>query len=239
MGLPPELPSSERDRAASGRGHHPPRRPSTGTGSQKSRTSAPSSSSNRPASPPCGRWLDACAGAGGKTLQLAGLLGRDGQASMRTTSESDALLTGYGCERSAPGLSGRRSPSFQGPAGDYDGVLVDAPLLQAPEPGGVRPISRQSRLPKPCARRRRGSWNCSPPIRRAPASRRTPHLRHLLALPKRKRGSGGRVPPKNSDYAPVHSAHLLGGERRGAGTYFWPNSHDGDGFFEQRSLRRR
>jgi 16S rRNA (cytosine967-C5)-methyltransferase len=82
------------------------------------------------------RWLDACAGAGGKTLQLARLLGADGsvhafdirasaldelrQRSTRIARSPRGSLDdmGVGTIRVLPPAS---------PEGAYDGVLVDAP----------------------------------------------------------------------------------------------------------------
>lgn len=89
-----------------------------------------------------GHWLDACAGAGGKTLQLAGLLGPSGKIDAHDV-RPDALRE---LERRAHragmtvGSSASRGPG--GPHGDprfatvklvgpltqaYDGVLIDAP----------------------------------------------------------------------------------------------------------------
>ena len=69
-------------------------------------------------------WLDACAGAGGKTLQLAALLGRTGhveahdiRAAALTELETRARRSGL------PNISILRTP----PEKIYDGVLVDAP----------------------------------------------------------------------------------------------------------------
>jgi 16S rRNA (cytosine967-C5)-methyltransferase len=73
-----------------------------------------------------GRWLDACAGAGGKTLQLAALLGpkgrvdaHDPRASALRELEIRTTRAGIGAERI--------SVSTANPTGSYDGVLVDAP----------------------------------------------------------------------------------------------------------------
>jgi 16S rRNA (cytosine967-C5)-methyltransferase len=72
---------------------------------------------------PSGRWLDACAGAGGKTLQLARLLGAEGHVDatdirVEILDELDdrakrARLTNITIVRT--------------PADSYDGILVDAP----------------------------------------------------------------------------------------------------------------
>lgn len=69
-------------------------------------------------------WLDACAGAGGKTLQLARLLGPAGRVDAHDIRP--AALEELRTRAARAGLRNVRVvPS--GPAGTYDGVLVDAP----------------------------------------------------------------------------------------------------------------
>ena len=72
-----------------------------------------------------GRWLDACAGAGGKTLQLARLLGPAGRVDafdVRAAALAElrhrARRGGFTTVHCLPQLPR---------TGDYDGVLVDAP----------------------------------------------------------------------------------------------------------------
>ncbi|MBK1879535.1 RsmB/NOP family class I SAM-dependent RNA methyltransferase [Pelagicoccus mobilis] len=75
--------------------------------------------------PPRGKWLDACAGAGGKTLQLANLLKPYGKVTA-FDPRSSALRE----LQSRAKRSGLRNISVlqQRPTkGSYDGVLVDAP----------------------------------------------------------------------------------------------------------------
>lgn len=75
-------------------------------------------------SPLSGNWLDACAGAGGKTLQLAGKLLPTG-----------GTVTAYDVRRSALRELGSRQKRAKlsnitvdpAPTGHFDGVLVDAP----------------------------------------------------------------------------------------------------------------
>ncbi|MEO6875632.1 MAG: RsmB/NOP family class I SAM-dependent RNA methyltransferase [Opitutaceae bacterium] len=71
-----------------------------------------------------GRWLDACAGAGGKTLQLAELLGAEGSVEAHDIRPEalDELL--QRAERA--GLENVRTVDQPARAA-YDGVLVDAP----------------------------------------------------------------------------------------------------------------
>ena len=73
---------------------------------------------------PATRWLDACAGAGGKTLQLAELLGDKGQVDafdVRRAALAELELRA----RRAGSKSIKILPAV--PTQDYDGVLVDAP----------------------------------------------------------------------------------------------------------------
>ena len=74
---------------------------------------------------PGGAWLDACAGAGGKTLQLASLLGPAGRVD--ATDIRPAALAELQ-ERATRGRFGNIRIVETIPAGAaYDGVLIDAP----------------------------------------------------------------------------------------------------------------
>lgn len=72
---------------------------------------------------PGGRWLDACAGAGGKTLQLARLLGADSQ--VEATDIRLDILEELRDRAKRARLDNVRI--VKQPEGGYDGVLVDAP----------------------------------------------------------------------------------------------------------------
>ena len=72
---------------------------------------------------PNGRWLDACAGAGGKTLQLARLLGESGQVD--ATDIRPEILEELRERAKRARLANVRITNI--PADAYDGVLVDAP----------------------------------------------------------------------------------------------------------------
>lgn len=75
---------------------------------------------------PGGHWLDACAGAGGKTLQLASLLGAGGRVTARDIRSGP--LVELSARAARAGMEGRiRAGTGDDPAGGYDGVLVDAP----------------------------------------------------------------------------------------------------------------
>jgi 16S rRNA (cytosine967-C5)-methyltransferase len=80
------------------------------------------------------RWLDACAGAGGKSLQLAAMLGPDG--AVRAEDVRPAALEQLAVRAARCGLSHRikrapsptPSPTPSPPAKpQYDAVLLDAP----------------------------------------------------------------------------------------------------------------
>ncbi len=70
--------------------------------------------------PLAGNWLDACAGAGGKTLQLAGLLGSAGTVDAHDIREE--ALKELQVRAARAGLAVTVALKSQ-----YDGVLVDAP----------------------------------------------------------------------------------------------------------------
>lgn len=69
------------------------------------------------------RWLDACAGAGGKTVQLARLVGDSGSVDAHDIRPGPLRELG---ERAARARLANVRITNQ-PAGPYDGVLVDAP----------------------------------------------------------------------------------------------------------------
>jgi len=73
---------------------------------------------------PGGRWLDACAGAGGKALQLARMLGPEG-----TVDAYDIRPAALEELRHRSARAGARTIRVleAPPSGRYDGVLVDAP----------------------------------------------------------------------------------------------------------------
>lgn len=73
---------------------------------------------------PTGHWLDACAGAGGKTLQLARLLGTSGRVDAHDIRAS--ALDELGSRAARARIANIRILSAA-PSGRYDGVLIDAP----------------------------------------------------------------------------------------------------------------
>ena len=182
---------------------------------------------------PGGRWLDACAGAGGKSLQLAALLGADGRVEAHDVRpEALAELS----RRSLRAGLGRRISQPRTLTGSYDGVLVDAPCSGT------------------------GTWRRAPHLKwvTTPADVATCARRQLKLLGHFARfvGPGGRLVyatcslcrSENEEvlqrflsshpaFAPARWAHPFSGQPRGGGLLFWPAAHDGDGFFAA-SLRR-
>ncbi len=75
--------------------------------------------------PSGGRWLDACAGAGGKTLQLARLVGGNGQVDAHDIRA--AALAELRRRADRAGLANITVLTDAPRRADYDGVLVDAP----------------------------------------------------------------------------------------------------------------
>lgn len=73
---------------------------------------------------PAGHWLDACAGAGGKTLQLARLLGDSGRVDAHDIRPQ--ALDELGARAARARIANIRILSAK-PSGTYDGVLIDAP----------------------------------------------------------------------------------------------------------------
>ncbi|HEY3754964.1 MAG TPA: RsmB/NOP family class I SAM-dependent RNA methyltransferase [Opitutaceae bacterium] len=170
-------------------------------------------------------WLDACAGAGGKSLQLAGLLGAHGKVWAHDI-RPEALAELDARARRA-GLGGRISrtprgnPAAQAP---YDGVLVDAPC------SGSGTWRRAPHL----------KWSTSPAALEAAAALQADLLERFSPLVR----PGGRLvyatcalsPRENEGqvaaFVAAQPAYRLELQR-----LFRPSEHDGDGFFVA-SLRR-
>lgn len=165
-----------------------------------------------------GHWLDACAGAGGKSLQLAGMLGPAGRVTARDPRPGALRELRERARRA--GLSGRVSAGAAGdPTGGYDGVLVDAPCSGS------------------------GTWRRAPHLRwtttpQAVAAAARLQLQLLRENAPRVRPGGRLVYATcslcRSENERVVEAFLASGcglEREQAGRRLMPHVHDGDGFF--------
>ena len=181
-----------------------------------------------------GRWLDACAGAGGKSLQLAQLLGPNGKVyahDIRPAALEELTL------RATRAQIGNLRTITRVEANDYDGVLVDAPCSGS------------------------GTWRRSPHLRwvTTPAlvTERVALQQRLLAQYSAHVRPGGQLVyatcslshRENEDivqgflathpgFEMVPFARTFGFTPHGAGLTLLPARHDTDGFHVA-SLRRR
>ncbi len=182
---------------------------------------------------PGGRWLDACAGAGGKTLQLAALIGPRGHVDAHDI-RADALRE----LRSRAERAGLENISVLNklPAHAYDGVLVDAPC------SGSGTWRRAPHL----------KWSTTPEYVEEAARKQ---LELLLQFAPRVRPGGRLIYATCSlsrrenedlilaflaaqrDFAPTPFARTFSARQDGPGLTFLPALHDTDGFFVA-SLRR-
>ncbi len=181
-----------------------------------------------------GTWLDACAGAGGKSLQLACILGPKGRIEAHDIRPAALRELALRAERA--GLS-QRIRTTASPEGPYDGVLVDAPC------SGSGTWRRSPHL----------KWVTTPALLNACATRQLALLERFGPLVRR----GGRLVYStcslcrseneevvrrfisgNASFEPAGWAREFTGERRESALLFRPSAHDGDGFFAA-SLRRR
>lgn len=182
---------------------------------------------------PGGRWLDACAGAGGKTLQLAALLGPAGHVDAHDIRASAlkeleiratrAKLTNIATHATLPEQS-------------YDGVLVDAPCSGS------------------------GTWRRSPHLKWTTTAGQVTQAAEkqleLLTQFSARVKAGGRLVyatcslsrlenedvvaaflAAHPEFTAAMFAKTFGATERGGGLTFFPAQHDTDGFFVA-SLRR-
>lgn len=180
------------------------------------------------------RWLDACAGAGGKSLQLARQLGPT--ARVEAYDIRPAALTELQARAARASLSNLRvitRPS----TGDYDGVLVDAPC------SGSGTWRRSPHL----------KWTTTPQLI---ADRAELQLRLLLQFAACVKPGGHliyatcslsvqeneavaeRFLAERRDFEPLPSTRTFGFTPRGHGLTFFPARHGTDGFFTA-SFRRQ
>jgi 16S rRNA (cytosine967-C5)-methyltransferase len=181
-----------------------------------------------------GRWLDACAGAGGKALQLARLLGATGTAEAHDIRAAalDELKTRVG---RAQIHNVRIAP--QPTDATYDGVLVDAPC------SGSGTWRRAPHL----------KWTTTPAIVAERAALQAKLLDRFAGCVR----PGGRLVyatcslsrdeneaivtaflATHAEFQPAPFARAFGFELRGHGLTVMPSRHDTDGFFVA-SLRKK
>jgi len=167
---------------------------------------------------PGGHWLDACAGAGGKTVQLASMLGPKGRVTARDARPGP--LRELRLRAGRAGLADRIAAAGEpNPAEGYDGVLVDAPCTGS------------------------GTWRRSPHLRwvttpAGVARAAALQLRLLLENAPLVRRGGLLVYATcslcQSEDERVVEAFLAGGPGFApvtGGRRLQPGEHDGDGFY--------
>lgn len=179
------------------------------------------------------RWLDACAGAGGKSLQLARMLGRHG--SVDAFDIRPAALAELQQRAARAGAKNIR-PILRRPTEKFDGVLVDAPCSGS------------------------GTWRRSPHLKwtttPATIAERARVQAELLAQFAANVDAGGRLVYATCSLSAHENEHVVdaflrahpeffpepflqtfGATPRGAGLLILPALHNTDGFFVA-SLRR-
>lgn len=182
---------------------------------------------------PGGRWLDACAGAGGKTLQLARLLGARGSVvahDIRPAALEELSERAHRAALTTVSIVSR-------PSGLYEGVLVDAPCSGT------------------------GTWRRSPHLKWCTSAEAIQEAARqqqtLLAQFAAHVAPGGQLVyatcslcraenegvvesflASHSEFSVAPLPETFGGEQSAAGLTFWPALHNTDGFFVA-ALRRR
>jgi 16S rRNA (cytosine967-C5)-methyltransferase len=167
---------------------------------------------------PGGHWLDACAGAGGKTLQLASILGPGGRVTARDVRSGP--LAELSIRAARAGIEGRIQTAIgSDPPEGYDGVLVDAPCSGS------------------------GTWRRSPHLKwvtteksvRGAAALQLELLRANLERVK----PGGQLVYATCSLCRTENESVVEAFLNGAaevepvidGRRLMPQSHDGDGYF--------
>jgi len=183
---------------------------------------------------PGGRWLDACAGAGGKTLQLARIIGSNGHVDA-TDIRADILDE---LDDRAKRARLDNITIVRNPADSYDGVLVDAPC------SGSGTWRRQPHL----------KWYIKPEtiaaftatqleILQTNANRVKPGGLLVYATCSLSHHENRNVTAaflqSQPGFEPESPAITHGGEFDGLGTSLLPGTHNTDGFYVAVLRRRR
>lgn len=173
------------------------------------------------------RWLDACAGAGGKTLQLARLLGSAGHVDAYDIRA--AALQELSARATRARIS-NISPTHGAPAGTYDGVLVDAPCSGS---GTWRraPHLKWTTTPEPVQEAAR--------VQLSLLTQFSAHVRRggrlLYATCSLSALENGQVVEtflsRQPNFASEEPAQSFGAPSRNGALTFLPSLHDTDGFY--------
>lgn len=177
--------------------------------------------------PPGGHWLDACAGAGGKSLQLARLVGPAG--TVEATDIRPAALAELRERAARARLSNLRSTARPARAA-YDGVLVDAPCSgtgtwrRAPH---LKWVTRPEHLARAAVRQAELLRQLAPLVR--------PGGLLVYATCSLAQGENAAVVAgflrEHPTFTPEPPAADFGFAPAEGGLTVWPARHDTDGFF--------
>lgn len=179
------------------------------------------------------RWLDACAGAGGKTLQLASLVGADGRVvahDIRAAALEELRLR---TQRARLGNI-TVTPKIEG---QFDGVLVDAPCSgsgtwrRVPH---LKWITRERDIAAAAAKQAELLARFAAHVR--PGGRLV-YATCSLSERENEQVVAGFL-QAHAEFEAVPFANTFGFPVRGSGITILPARHDTDGFF-MASLRRR
>lgn len=179
------------------------------------------------------RWLDACAGAGGKTLQLARLVGPGGKVDAHDIRP--AALTELATRAGRAGLRNISVRQAE-PDGLYDGVLVDAPCSGS---GTWRraPHLKWTTTPEQIARHATAQLD----LLRQFSARVRPGGRLIYATCSLARSENTKVMEaflaQQPEFTPVAPMADFGYASDGVGLAILPAAHDTDGFYVA-TLRR-
>lgn len=182
-------------------------------------------------------WLDACAGAGGKTLQLARRLGPKGKIdAFDIRREALAELERRAKRARADchslddnGLAGIRV-SLLPPTGSYDGVLVDAPCSgsgtwrRAPH---LKWVTTEAQIDEASAKQQRLLGEFSARVR--PGGQLVYATCSLSA--RENEDVAAAFLAAHPDFRAAPLARDFGAQPRGPGHLILPSLHDTDGFF--------
>jgi 16S rRNA (cytosine967-C5)-methyltransferase len=172
------------------------------------------------------RWFDACAGAGGKTLQLAALVGDGGRVEahdIRPAALSELRLRANRARLRNVHVVGR-------PEGVYDGVLVDAPCSGS---GTWRRAPHLKWITSADTLHRRAALQRELLDRYAAAVRPGGVLVYATCSLARSENNGviADFLAHHADFAAGNPAAPFAFERSPDGATLWPATYDTDGFF--------